>query len=313
MKGSLNMKYAGVVVTYNRKDELVKNIEMILQQRSAVEMYYIVDNCSTDGTKEQLNKRGFLSPNNKIKYIRLKENIGGAGGFYIGVKAAFEDGFDCICMMDDDGRPWNDDTFYYLFNAAEKLYKTNKKLMLNSLVICDKDADKLSFGLGKMTTRDEAVMNAKDELICGLINPFNGTLITKELVKEIGFPNKDFFIRGDEVDYQSRARKADALIATVVKSIYYHPTFELVPLKWKGQIVYVGTCPPWKAYYLVRNYIYRIKRDDGVVQALKEFIFQCYSTIKCNPNGKTYIHFLCKGLFDGMTGKLGMRVKPGQK
>ena len=42
------MKTAGVVVTYNRKDELIKNIKSILSQSYVVDKYYIIDNHSSD-------------------------------------------------------------------------------------------------------------------------------------------------------------------------------------------------------------------------------------------------------------------------
>lgn len=305
------MKYAGIVVTYNRKEELIKNINSIFSQSKTFDRYYVIDNCSTDGTYEYLKENHILE-NDMIKFISLPYNAGGAGGFFWGLKQAFEDGFDFICMMDDDGRALDENTFLRLCHTAEECYKQEKKLMLNSLVVCDDEACKLSFGLGTIITANEACQKARDGLIKDLINPFNGTLVTKELIQEIGFPNKDFFIRGDEVDYQSRATRSGALIATVVDSLYYHPSTELVPFKWRGKTVYTGVCAPWKVYYLIRNYVYRLKRDEGILAAIKEFLFQFYGTMKCNPNAKNCIRLLIKGFGDGITGKLGMRVKPGQ-
>lgn len=46
------MKTAGVVVTYNRKEELVKNIRAILSQSYVVDRYYIIDNHSSDNTEQ---------------------------------------------------------------------------------------------------------------------------------------------------------------------------------------------------------------------------------------------------------------------
>ena len=265
------MKYAGIVVTYNRKEELINNLNSIVLQKKKFDKYYIIDNCSSDGTYEFLVEQNILK-NEFIKYILLDKNIGGAGGFYTGLRFAYEDGYDFICMMDDDGRPLENETFLNLYNTAKEIYKNHKKMMLNSLVVCDDNAKNLSFGLGTMRLSEEVYLKSVNNLIKDLINPFNGTLVSKELVEEIGFPNKDFFIRGDEVDYQSRAKKADAFIATVVNSMYYHPSAELVPLRWRGRTVYIGTYSPWKGYYLVRNYVFRIKRDSGNLAAIKEFI-----------------------------------------
>ena len=36
------MKYAGIVVTYNRKEELINNINSILLQKKKFDKYYII-------------------------------------------------------------------------------------------------------------------------------------------------------------------------------------------------------------------------------------------------------------------------------
>ena len=197
------MKTAGVVVTYNRKDELIKNIKSILSQSYVVDKYYIIDNHSSDNTEQMLKDEGILD-DHIIQYVYLEENIGGSGGFYTGLKMAYEDGYDFICLMDDDGRPADNKMMEILVKTAEKLYLTNKFLLLNSLV-CGSD-NTLSFGLnGGIKTKQIAAERENNGLIMGTINPFNGTLVSRELVEKIGYPNKEFFIKGDEQDYYYRA------------------------------------------------------------------------------------------------------------
>lgn len=48
------MKIAAVVVTFNRKEYLVKNIEALLAQVNAPMDILIIDNASTDGTEETI-------------------------------------------------------------------------------------------------------------------------------------------------------------------------------------------------------------------------------------------------------------------
>lgn len=304
--------WAGVVVTYNRKDELIKNIESVLSQKKKFDRIYIIDNCSTDGTKALLENKGYLR-DRLFSYIRLEQNLGGAGGFYTGLKAAFEDGYDLICLMDDDGRPENQDTFSVLYNAAIKACDINPKIMINPLVVCDTDNLKLSFMLGKYIYGSEVINDAEKGVLRDLINPFNGTVVSRELVKDVGYPNKDFFIRGDEMDYQVRSEKEGAYIATIVDSIYFHPGMELKTIKWNGKYIRVETINPWKSYYTVRNEVYRRKRDEGLSGALKSLLFRLYSNFKDNPNAKECLPFILKGFIEGMSGKLGMRVRPGQQ
>ena len=46
------MKICAVVVTYNRKELLEKQIiEILHNQELKIDAYYVIDNCSTDGTR----------------------------------------------------------------------------------------------------------------------------------------------------------------------------------------------------------------------------------------------------------------------
>lgn len=303
------MKIAGIVVTYNRKLELLKNVEQILNQSLLFDKYYIIDNCSTDGTYDYLFEHKVFD-NECIEYVRLRENIGGAGGFSQGVKIAYEDGCDLICLMDDDGRPYNKYTIEALYRKACELVDSGHELiMINSVVTYN--GEDLSFGLGNVAKLSELSSSLNNEYI-GYVNPFNGTMITRQLVDRIGIPNGDFFIRGDDVDYYKRAVNVGAYIATVTDSIYYHPTFEMFEISWKGRKITVGTCSPWKSYYQIRNYTYIYKRDSGFIAAIKEAYFQFYCAKRINKQYNECKRFMIKGFWDGMSGKLGKTVQPGQ-
>ena len=54
------MSVAAVVVTYNRKEELVKNLKAVMAQTLLVDRYYIIDNHGNDGTETKLQEEGFL-------------------------------------------------------------------------------------------------------------------------------------------------------------------------------------------------------------------------------------------------------------
>lgn len=62
------MKFAGVVVTYNRKEDLLKNIINVLKQEKQFDKFFIIDNCSTDGTYEYLKEHKIFEYKN-IKFI----------------------------------------------------------------------------------------------------------------------------------------------------------------------------------------------------------------------------------------------------
>lgn len=298
---------AAVIVTYNRKELLCDNIEMLLNQRHSFDCIYIIDNCSTDGTKEYLEEKGWLKERNFV-YLKTYSNIGGAGGFYTGVKAAFEAGADWIVLMDDDGKAADKDTFSILFEAANHAYNKNKMLFLNSLVI---QGDLLSFKIDNVYTVSEAMNLAKNGLIEGAANPFNGTLISKELVTAIGYPNRFFFIKGDEVDFKQRAIDAGAYVATIVDSRYIHPRPETYERNVLGIKVPFFVEAPWKEYYAARNFTYMYKQKKMYKAIAFELIFVkilAIFSMKCKK--VSTLKMLLKGIKDGWNGKLGATVKP---
>ena len=52
---------AAVIVTYNRKELLSVNIQMLLKQTQPFDRIFIIDNCSTDGTYDYLCQQGWIN------------------------------------------------------------------------------------------------------------------------------------------------------------------------------------------------------------------------------------------------------------
>ena len=87
-----------VIVTYNRADVLVGCLDGLAAQTSPPDAVFVVDNASSDHTPEVLEARTDLP----LRIIRSAENLGGAGGFHLGVGEAYAAGYDRIWLMDDD-------------------------------------------------------------------------------------------------------------------------------------------------------------------------------------------------------------------
>ena len=113
------MEVCAVVVTYNRKEILQECVNAILNQTVKVAKLIIVDNNSTDGTEEFLEEKGIRNIPD-IEYMKLPQNIGGAGGFYEGMKKAAAYKPDWVWIMDDDVIPKE--------NALEELLNAQKNI-----------------------------------------------------------------------------------------------------------------------------------------------------------------------------------------
>ena len=96
------MKVNCVIVTYNRLALLKECLAAIEKQTYPIHKVIVIDNCSTDGTEEYL-KAYAVHP--QFQVIRTEQNIGGAGGFSLGVKTSVLGGGDYTWMMDDDTIP----------------------------------------------------------------------------------------------------------------------------------------------------------------------------------------------------------------
>ena len=82
-----------VVVTHNRRELLLACLRALARQSRAVDGVTVVDNASTDGTREALSASG-LGEQLTLGYLRLARNGGGAEGFHYGVSAALPDELD---------------------------------------------------------------------------------------------------------------------------------------------------------------------------------------------------------------------------
>ena len=92
---------AVVVVTYNRADLLERMLDGLAALDRLPDAVIVVDNASTDHTPDVLA----AATNPGLQVIRTEDNLGGAGGFHLGVRTAYERGFDRIWLMDDDVVP----------------------------------------------------------------------------------------------------------------------------------------------------------------------------------------------------------------
>lgn len=243
-----------IVVTYNRKEWLKKNLTALTNQTYHINKIYVIDNASTDGSKEYVSS--ILDKNTNIDYLTLPENIGGAGGFYEGIKIAYNDGFDYIWGMDDDAVP-KEDALEQLVKATN-LYDKNEKVCFSSMT-CMIDMN------GKSTC-NSLVKKKKDNISSWFT--FVGFFLPFKLVEKIGFPRKDLFIFEDDREYSYRVNQEGYKIIMVKDSIIYHP----VQYVKKNRLNVTKMYPYWRRYYMVRNRILiektKMKKDRHLLKRI---------------------------------------------
>ena len=188
-------KIAAVVVTYNRKELLRQCIAHLCAQQGAICNILIVDNASTDGTREAIGEMR----NEQVLYRNTGKNLGGAGGFHFGMKWAAEAGYDGIWIMDDDTLPEAD--------ALEKLLEADAALkgdygFLSSRVLWTDGTD-CPMNLQRKTPYKD-IDGFDRPLVPVVMASFVSLFLRVGAVKEFGLPIAEFFIWSDDWEYTRR-------------------------------------------------------------------------------------------------------------
>ncbi|GGU18430.1 glycosyltransferase [Nocardioides albus] len=263
-------RVAAVVVTFNRLELLQRLLER-LDAVDGLDEVIVIDNASTDGTSQWLagldgaegvstgSTTGGAVP---VIARTLLRNSGGAGGFHDGLELAIERGADLVWLMDDDGLPDPD--------CLALLLKQTDLDFWGPLVVDEGNPGRLVFPI-RLPGRSKVVHQladveaaATDGLIKDIVIPFNGVLVTRDLVERIGYPRAEYFIWGDDHEYRLRAEKAGARIATVVGAQVRHPAVGDLgtPMAW-GRATYNHTPSDLKHYCMARNNLLNLRDYRG--------------------------------------------------
>jgi rhamnopyranosyl-N-acetylglucosaminyl-diphospho-decaprenol beta-1,3/1,4-galactofuranosyltransferase len=242
---------AVAAVTFDRPRELAVLLKAINEQTASVSTICLVDS----GT---VPAKGVAAQHENVDYIRSEANLGGAGGFSLAVLKAVASGADWVWMMDDDAEPADAECLATLIREAE----ARDLEAVVPLVVAPGHPDQLSFffRLDGKVTHDRAAL----EKVGFLPNDghfFNGALIRSDVFFKVGLPDMRLFIRGDEVDFTIRLRKAGIRFGTVTTAAIMHPhafseTKHVFGARWHV-IVPEGA---FKRYYYYRNRGYLIRR-----------------------------------------------------
>ena len=240
------MKITAVVVTYNRCELLKKGIESLRRQKRLEEII-VVNNGSIDGTADWLSCQSDLT-------VITPENVGGSGGFYTGIKVAYDDGADWIWCMDDDVFPRPDCLDHLLDEAQKYSYEqigilSPRRIMDDKVFTHEFRRYDFSNPVGSMHAMKLTGDETKPTEIVGC--DFEGPLISRAVVSKIGLPNKDLFIFCDDTDYCLRAHLAGFTLVYVPDAVMDKHKF-FSGDSWTER----NRKKKWKRYYQVRNEAY---------------------------------------------------------
>lgn len=254
----MKVKYAAVIVTYNRLELLKECLDNVEHQSIPAEKIIVVDNASTDGTAQYLCIR--KSHNSRYNIITCTENAGGAGGFEKGIAVSLNAGVDCVLVIDDDAMIEN--------RYMEKILVAREQhpgySAFAGAVMTDGKTDTVHRrnvvrpGLRLKNCPEELYTDRNPEryFICDIAS-FCGMVVDIRIVKKVGLPDAGYFIWFDDTEYSLRINRFTKFLV-VPEAILDHKTNTSCSK-------YPHRRYDWREYYGIRNRILTVKKHGNVL------------------------------------------------
>ena len=207
-----------VVVTRYRPALLAGGLAVIAGQTRRPDHLVVVDNGPDHETRAVVEGCGL-----PVTYLPSSHNLGGAGGYALGMLTALARGADWLWLADDDGRPADSHVLATLLEIAQR-----RGLAEVSPVITDvADPERLAFplrrGLSWKRRRAELEGFGDGELLPGIAHLFNGALFRASTLDVVGVPDLRLFVRGDEVEVHRRLARSGLPYGICLRTAYLHP------------------------------------------------------------------------------------------
>ena len=269
------MKKVGiVVVTYNRKKLLVEVIDSLRNQSFTDFDIIVVNNGSTDGTKCWLSEQKDIITINQ-------NNVGGAGGFYTGLKYVTEQQYEFCYFMDDDVI-CEPSALQELIDA----YNTEENIGFVCSAVYGLDGSSMNVpGVDDRPCENgypDYYRLISNQMIKVQTATFVSVLVATKVIKEIGLPYKEYFIWGDDSEYTMRiSKKYNCYLACKSKVLHKR--------KIQGALSFDTETDRKRLknyFYMFRNNTYNLKLYKGKRTYQKQYLRLCRSAVTYCLHGK---------------------------
>lgn len=262
-----------VVVTYNRKELLCECIEALLAQTYKEFDILVVDNHSTDGTKEAVEKYAAV-----LNYTDTGNNLGGAGGFQYGIRQATNLKYDYIWLMDDDciASPEALSKFIDMANDIEFGFLASKVLWTDGS-LCTMNIQRQGL-TAKLSSFEESKVPVS-------MSTFVSLFIPTRVVAKVGLPIKEFVIWTDDLEYTRRISRQYPCYV-VPESVVVHKT-----KKNTGANIALDSEDRIDRYrYAYRNEVYLYRREGikGILHILARTPVHVWRVLRKSESKKVY-------------------------
>lgn len=233
-----NMKIA-VIILHFGNPEVTRNCIRSLRKMEKGKYSLIV----VSNTKETYNQKDFFE---KCIVINNKKNLGFARGVNVGIRYALKNNFDAVCLLNNDTCI----TKSFLLELSKNFSK--KSVGIVGPAIHFRKKSKLLFDVGGKidrlflrTSHIEVEKIVKQNQMS--VEYLSGCcmLIKKEVFKEIGLFDENFFLYYEDADFCLRARNAGFACVVDSSSVIKHELSKSA-----------GSISSFTIYHLLRSGIY---------------------------------------------------------
>lgn len=303
------MKYGVVIVTYNRLELLKECVKQCLNQTVPFGRILIVNNCSTDGTEEYLKQ---YSQDEHFVISNQEQNLGGAGGFRVGLALAQDEDLDWVLIIDDDAMIALD----YIQQCDKMIRRRPNMVACSGTVYTDGKIQAIHRRViaNRMLLLERNVpLSAYERKSFHYdLATFCGLMVRGDILGKIGLPKSEYFIWYDDTEYSMRLRPYGGIV-NINAAHLNHKT--VLPLgKQAGFFARMN----WRTYYGHRNRLDAVKTHCKPITTaviIAEFIvfIVCGYGMQLIPSkrkqGRYITRMLKDALKDGYRGVLGKNEK----
>ncbi|MFW5804760.1 MAG: glycosyltransferase family 2 protein [bacterium] len=256
-----------LILSFNGKDLLDDSISSYLANDYENFEVVVIDNGSTDGTRDYVNENW-----PEVTVVRTKKNLGYSGGFNFGMEYAFnKKEADYVLITNNDVKAdqsvlselvgiANGDKMIgfvtgkvYYYDNPETLQTTGYELTNEQYWLFGHRGGQEK-DIGQYDKTEE--LDYADDIFM---------LVKNEVFQETGGYDKEFEFQAEQFDWQIRAKK-------IGFKIFYSPHAKI----WHKESMTIGKSSPFKTFYNVRNsYIVRMKhKEKGFIKIFSKWYFK---------------------------------------
>jgi GT2 family glycosyltransferase len=192
-------RVVAAILTRDRRELLRQSLDAVLAQTRPVDRIVVVDNASSDGTREMLD-----ADYGSLRVVALPENQGATGGFHEAIGAAMEEGGDWLWLLDDDSiaRP---SALEELLRGIDALGPDERPALVCSRVVW---TDGNPHVMNRPVVRGRPAQQLTDTVRRGLLPvraaSWVSVMIARDAVERSGMPLRHFFYQADDIEYTAR-------------------------------------------------------------------------------------------------------------